>query len=153
MTGHRVCHHRHIAFLPVMEEAPLLTKTVKINQSEGIPGSGIPEAPFVKILTNISTPLCPVSLYFSSISLFHIDRFHITSIFLLSECLEQAKATMTWATNCFMGLRNLIWAGCLGGLPFERGRDASTADIVLLRGVNFWILVSLRVFWAKRRYV
>ena len=37
------------------------------------------------------------------------------------------KATMTWATNCFMGLRNfiaVIWAGCQGGLPFERGRCA-----------------------------
>ena len=27
----------------LIEDAPLLTKTVKINQSEGIPGSGIPE--------------------------------------------------------------------------------------------------------------
>ena len=37
------------------------------------------------------------------------------------------KATMTWANNCFMGLRNfipVIWAGWPGGLPFERGRDA-----------------------------
>ena len=48
MTGRRVCHHRHIAFLSVIKDAPLLTKTVKINQSEGIPGSGIPERTFVK---------------------------------------------------------------------------------------------------------
>ena len=48
VTGRRVCHHRHIAFLAVIEDAPLLTKTVKINQSEGIPGSGIPERTFVK---------------------------------------------------------------------------------------------------------
>ena len=37
------------------------------------------------------------------------------------------KARMTCANNCFMGLRNfvaVIWAGWLGGLPFERGRDA-----------------------------
>ena len=46
--GRRVCHHGHIAFLAVIEDAPLLTKTVKINQSEGIPGSGIPERTFVK---------------------------------------------------------------------------------------------------------
>ena len=46
--GRRVCQHRHIAFLAVIEDAPLLTKTVKINQSEGIPGSGIPERTFVK---------------------------------------------------------------------------------------------------------
>ena len=37
-----------IAFLTVIEDAPLLTQTVKINQSEGIPGSGIPEGTFVK---------------------------------------------------------------------------------------------------------
>ena len=46
--GRRVCNHHHIAFLAVIEDAPLLTKTVKINQSEGIPGSGIPERTFVK---------------------------------------------------------------------------------------------------------
>ena len=59
-TGRRVCHHRHIAFLAVIEDAPLLTKTVKINQSEGIPGSGIPEC--------TPAPLSPVPLYFSSLS-------------------------------------------------------------------------------------
>ena len=48
VTGCRVCHHRHIAFLSVFEDAPLLTKAVEINQSEGIPGSGIPERTFVK---------------------------------------------------------------------------------------------------------
>jgi len=48
VTGRRVSHHRHIAFLSVIEDAPLLTKTVKINQSEGIPGSGISERTFVK---------------------------------------------------------------------------------------------------------
>ena len=37
------------------------------------------------------------------------------------------KATMTWATNCFMGLRNfiaVIRAGCPWELQFERGRGA-----------------------------
>ena len=48
VMGRTVSHHRHIAFLSVIEDAPLLTKTVKINQSEGIPGSGIPERTFVK---------------------------------------------------------------------------------------------------------
>ena len=38
----------HTACLAVIEEAPLLTKTVKTNQSEGIPGSGIPERTFVR---------------------------------------------------------------------------------------------------------
>ena len=32
----------------MIEDAPLLTKAVKINQSEGIPGSSIPERSFVK---------------------------------------------------------------------------------------------------------
>ena len=36
------------AFLSLYEDVSLLTKTVKINQSEGIPGSGIPEHTFVK---------------------------------------------------------------------------------------------------------
>ena len=48
MTGRRVCHNSHIAFLAVLGDASLLTKTVKINQSQGIPGSGIPECTFVK---------------------------------------------------------------------------------------------------------
>ena len=48
MTGRRVFHHLDITFLSVIKDAPLLTKTVKINQSEGIPGSGVPECTFVK---------------------------------------------------------------------------------------------------------
>ena len=68
-TERRVCHHRHIAFLAVIEDAPLLTKTVKINQSEGIPGSGIPERTFVKNSYKCPAPLSPVPLYFSSLSL------------------------------------------------------------------------------------
>ena len=48
VTARRVCHNGHIAFLAVIEDAPLLTKTVKINQSEGIPGSGILERTSVK---------------------------------------------------------------------------------------------------------
>ena len=70
----RVCHHRHIAFLSVIEDAPLLTKTVKINQSEGIPGSGIPERTFVKnsykrSRTSLpSPPLRLIAFYFALLS-------------------------------------------------------------------------------------
>ena len=46
--GQSACHHRHIAFRSVIEDAPVLTQTVKTNQSDGIPGSGIPERNFVK---------------------------------------------------------------------------------------------------------
>ena len=36
-----------------------------------------------------------------------------------------------------------------GGLPYERGGDARRFDY----GCKFWILVLLRVFWAKRHYI
>ena len=85
MTGRRVCHHRHIAFLSVIKDAPLLTKTVKINQSEGVPESGIPNALLIKIPTSIPAPLSPVPLYFSSLSL--LRTMHRST---LSERLEQA---------------------------------------------------------------
>ena len=83
-TGRKVCHHRHIAFLAVIEDAPLLTKTVKINQSEGIPGSGIPERTFVKnsykrSRTSLPSPPLLFIAFFTS---------HRSA---LSERLEQAK--------------------------------------------------------------
>ena len=84
VTGRRVCHHRHVAFLSVIENAPLLTKTVKINQSEGIPGSGIPERTFVKNSYKRSrTSLPSPPLLF--IALFTLHRSP------LFECLEQAR--------------------------------------------------------------
>ena len=52
-----------------------------------------------------------------------------TAAMIRAPC-STTKATMTWATNCFMGLRNfipVIRAGCPGGLPFERSRDALKA--------------------------
>ena len=70
-----------------------------------------------------------------------------TAAMIRAPC-STTKATMTWATNCFVGLRNfiaVIWAGCPWGLPFERGRGA--------RSLAFWILVSLRVFWPKPHYI
>ena len=39
---------RHIAYLVCVSYARVLTKSVKIDQSEGIPDPGIPERPFVK---------------------------------------------------------------------------------------------------------
>ena len=82
-TGRRVCHHRHNAFLAVIEDAPLLTKTVKINQSEGIPGSGIPERTFVKNSYKRSrTSLPSPPLLFIAIFTSHHSP--------LSERLEQA---------------------------------------------------------------
>ena len=83
-TGRRVCHHRHIAFLALIEDAPLLTKTVKINQSEGIPGSGIPERTFVKNSYKRSrTSLPSPPLLFLAIFTSHRSP--------LSERLEQAN--------------------------------------------------------------
>ena len=69
--GRTVSHHRHIAFLSGIEEAPLLTKTVKINHSEGIPGSGIPERTFVKnsyknSRTSLPNPLLLFIAFFTS---------------------------------------------------------------------------------------
>ena len=54
-------HRRHIAFRYVIEDTPVLTHSVKINQLEGIPGSGIPEGTFVKnsdkrSLTSLPSP-------------------------------------------------------------------------------------------------
>ena len=74
-SGREVCHHGHIAFLAVIEDAPLLTETVKINKSEGIPGSGIPERTFVNNSYKRSHHLSPQSpstfhrsLYFAPLS-------------------------------------------------------------------------------------
>ena len=84
-----VITYRHIAFLSVIEDAPLLTKTVKINQSEGIPGSSIPEPTFVKNSykrSRISLPSPPLLF----IAFFASHRSP------LSERLEQAK--VLWPT-------------------------------------------------------
>ena len=78
MTGRRVCHHRHIAFLSVIKDAPLLTKTVKINQSEGIPESGIPNALLKYSRTSLPSPPLLFIPFFTS---------HRST---LSERLEQA---------------------------------------------------------------
>ena len=95
-TGRRVCHHRHIAFLALIEDAPLLTKTVKINQSEGIPGSGIPERTFVKNSYKRSrTSLPSPPLLFIAIFTSHRSP--------LSERLEQANQPL-------FSLGNLITA-------------------------------------------
>ena len=92
MTGRRACHHRHIAFLSVIEDAPLLTKPVKIHQSEGIPGSGIPECTFVKNSYKRSrTSLPSPPLLF--IAFFTLHRSP------LSERLEQANTELTEVTR------------------------------------------------------
>ena len=101
VTGRRVCHYRHIAFLSVIEDAPLLTKTVKINQSEGIPGSGILESTFVKnsykrSRTSLPSPPLLFIAFFTS---------HRSP---LSERLEQAiqsdVESVSWASkgNCIL---------------------------------------------------
>ena len=87
MTGRKVGHHRHIAFLSVIEDAPLLTKTVKINQSEGILGSGIPERSFVKNSykrSRTSLPSLPLRLI----------AFFTSHCSPLSERLEQATPSL-----------------------------------------------------------
>ena len=84
VTGRRVRHHRHIAFLSVIEDAPLLTKTVKINQSKGIPGSGIQERTFVKNSYKRSrTSLPSAPLLFVTVFTSHRSP--------LSEGLKQAR--------------------------------------------------------------
>ena len=91
-TERRVCHHRHIAFLAVIEDAPLLTKTVKINQSEGIPGSGIPERTFVKnSYKNSRTSLPNPPLLFIAFFTSHRSP--------LSERLEQARVQTEYGTS------------------------------------------------------
>ena len=68
----------------MIEDAPLLTKTVKINQSVGIPGSGTPERTFVqnsykRSCTSLPSPPLLFIAFFTS---------HRSP---LSERLEQAK--------------------------------------------------------------
>ena len=101
-TERRVCHHRHIAFLAVIEDAPLLTKTVKINQSEGIPGSGIPERTFVKNSYKRSrTSLPSPPLLFIAIFTSHRSP--------LSERLEQASFTrVSLKMDLFITLRPIF---------------------------------------------
>ena len=73
-----------------MEDAPLLTKTVKINQSDGIPGSGIPERTFVQNSYKRSLASLPSSpLLFIAFFTSHRSP--------LSECLEQATREQTLA--------------------------------------------------------
>ena len=48
VTRWKVSDHRHIVYLICVSNARVLTKSVKIDQSEGIPDPGIPERPFVK---------------------------------------------------------------------------------------------------------
>ena len=76
------------SFLAVIEDAPLLTKTVKINQSEGIPGSGIPERAFVKNSYKRSRTSLPSSpLLFIAFFTSHRSP--------LSERLEQATHSVS----------------------------------------------------------
>ena len=62
MNG-KVSDRRHIAFLVCVSNASVLTKSVKIDQSEGIPDSGIPERPFVKFAHRQSLASSPALFY------------------------------------------------------------------------------------------
>ena len=70
---HRVTHwkasdHRHIIYLICISNAWVLTKSVKIDQSEGIPDLGIPERPFVKFPTGVlSLPHAALFLFFRAL--------------------------------------------------------------------------------------
>ena len=48
VTRWKVSDRCHIVYLICVSNARVLTKSVKIDQSEGIPDPGIPERPFVK---------------------------------------------------------------------------------------------------------
>ena len=96
VIGRTVSHHRHIAFLSVIEDAPLLTKTVKINQSEGIPGSGIPERTFVKNSYKCPAPLFPVPLYFSSLSLLRTALHYLNAWNRLFKLRPAGRGNGNW---------------------------------------------------------
>ena len=64
MNG-KVSDRRHIAFLVCVSNARVLTKSVKIDQLEGIPDSGIPERPFVKFAHRRSLASSPAIFFLS----------------------------------------------------------------------------------------
>ena len=96
----------------MIEDAPLLTKTVKINQSEGIPGSGIPERTFVKnsykrSRTSLPSPPLLLIAFFTS---------HRSP---LSERLEQAilidvpdnRTKVTYRASLGKPIEKPLWGG------------------------------------------
>ena len=90
----RNSHHRHIAFLSVIEDAPLLTKTVKIDQSEGVvPGSGIPERTFVK--NSYKRSRTSVPLYFSALSLLRTALLYLNAWNRLGSVSKRGKCVST----------------------------------------------------------
>ena len=58
---------------------------------------------------------------------------------------------LAWATNCFMGLKNFVVVIRAGGRDDSHLKGVGML-VVSLRGVNFWIFVSCRVFWGKHHY-
>ena len=48
LSSVRLKAHRHIVYLICVSNARVLAKSVKIDQTEGIPDAGIPKRPFVK---------------------------------------------------------------------------------------------------------
>ena len=91
----RNSHHRHIAFLSVIEDAPLLTRTVKINQSEGIQDVVYRNALLLKILTSVTARLSPVPLYFSSLSLLRTALLYLNAWNRLASVSKRGKCVST----------------------------------------------------------
>ena len=79
ITRWKVSDRRHIAYLIYISDARVLTKCVKIDQSEGI---SLWEQPFVKFAHKRSFTTSP-----STFSIFHALLFY--TAFQLTECLEE----------------------------------------------------------------
>ena len=88
----------------MIEDAPLLTKPVKINQSEGIPRSGIPERTFVKNSYKRSRTSLP------SPPLLFVD-FFTSHRSPLSERLEQAIQIYKGLIEPHFDYCSAVWDG------------------------------------------
>ena len=125
-----------------MEDAPLLTKTVKMNQSEGIPGSGIPERTFLKNSYKRSrTSLPSPPLFF--IAFFTLHRSP------LSERLEQAITVCSSSPmpNCNHEEADTsivvhVPHALQQGLTTVQVRTVDTDVVVVLIGVFHMLLLS-----------
>jgi len=98
--------HCHIAFLFCISNSWVLTKPVKIGQSEGIPNPSILERPFVKSAHRHSCTSLATLLPIFSFAVFH-------TVPQLTECLEEASPRWTGWLLVLSSFPNM--AAVLGG--------------------------------------
>ena len=81
VMGCRACHHCHIAFLSVTEDASLLTKTVKISYKNQRVYQDLVylNALLLKILTSVPASLSSVPLFFSLLSSLHTALHYLNA--------------------------------------------------------------------------